>query len=73
MRLIRDVLDNQLVDRRKVKLGKADGVIISDGVIVSDGVIISDAVAVAQSAQLGGDLTTTLPVSFDTGLDCLDY
>ena len=51
----------------------ADGVIISDGVIVSDGVIISDAVALAQAAQLDGDLTTILPVSLDTGLDCLDY
>ena len=28
MRLIRDVLDNQLVDRKKVKIGKADGIVI---------------------------------------------
>ena len=28
MRLVRDVLDNQLVDRKKVKIGKADGIVI---------------------------------------------
>ena len=28
MRLIRDVLDNQLVDRNSVKIGKADGIIV---------------------------------------------
>jgi len=28
VRLIRDVLDNQLVDRKKVKIGKADGIVI---------------------------------------------
>ncbi len=28
MRLMRDVLDNQLVDRNKVKIGKADSIIV---------------------------------------------
>jgi hypothetical protein len=28
VRLIRDVLDNQLVGRKKVKIGKADGIVI---------------------------------------------
>ena len=35
--------------------------------------ILCNAVAVAQAAQLDGDFTTILPVSLDTGLDCLDY
>ncbi len=28
MRLIRDVLDNQLVDRNGVKIGKADSIVV---------------------------------------------
>src|SRR4051794_22287340 len=28
MRLIRDVLDNQLVDRYQTKIGKADGIVV---------------------------------------------
>jgi hypothetical protein len=42
-------------------------------VIVSNGVIVSDFTIQAQSATVGGDITSSMAVPVDTGTDFLGY
>jgi hypothetical protein len=42
-------------------------------VITGDGVITGDLTLQAQSATLGGDETTSMPLTIDDGVDFLDY
>jgi len=40
---------------------------------VSDGVIVADVSMQAQSGAIDGDVTPSMALQYDTGLDCLDY
>jgi serine protease AprX len=65
------VLGDGVVISDGVVLG--DGVVLSDGVVMSDGTLASDATTSAQSASNGGDLTSSMPIVIDSGVDNLSY